>query len=147
MNRIKWLGHEINENGNKPNEENVEAMEKLKPPENTKELKSCLGALQYMANFPPKLWEQTDRLRRLLKKNEPWIWGEEQQKGFEKMKRKITEGPCLAHYAKDKDNTVTTNSSTTGLGITLWQKQDDGNTKPKAFGRRYLNDTKKKFYR
>ena len=49
----------------------------------------------------------------------------------------LTEGPCLAHYAKE--NIVTTNASTTGLEITLWQKQDDGNTKPKAHGSRYVN--------
>ena len=56
----------------------------------------------------------------------------------------LTEGPCLAHYAKEKDNIVTTNASTTGLGITLWQKQDDGNTKPIAYGSRYLIETEKK---
>ena len=57
----------------------------------------------------------------------------------------LTGGPCLAHYAKDKDNIVTTDASTTGLGITIWQKQDDGNTKPIAYGSRYLNDTEKKY--
>ena len=56
----------------------------------------------------------------------------------------LTEGPCLAHYAKDKDSIVTTNASTIGLGNTLWQKQDNGNTKPREYGSRYLNDTKKK---
>ena len=84
MNRIKWLGHEIDENGIKPNEEKVEAILKLKLPENTKELKSFLGAIQYMAKFLPKLSEQTDRLRKLLKQNEPWKGGEEQQKDIEK---------------------------------------------------------------
>ena len=59
-------------------------------------------------------------------------------------KQTVTEGPSLAHYAKDKDNIVTTDASTTGLGITLWQKQDDGNTKPIAYGSRYLNETEKK---
>ena len=49
----------------------------------------------------------------------------------------LTEGPCLAHYAKDKDNMVATDASKTGLGITLWQKQDDGNIKPIAYGSRY----------
>ena len=143
MNRIKWLGHEIDENGIKPNGEKVEAVLKLKPPEKTKELKSFLGAIQYMAKFLPKLSEQTDRLRKLLKKNVPWKWGEEQQKDFGKIKRMSIEGPCLAHYAKDKDNIVTTVASTTGLGITLFQKQYDGNTKPIAIGRRYMNVTEK----
>ena len=39
MNRTKWLGQKIDENGIKPNEEKVEAILKLKPPEITKELK------------------------------------------------------------------------------------------------------------
>ena len=53
----------------------------------------------------------------------------------------FTEGSCIAHYANDEDNIVTTDASTTGLGITLWQKQDDGNTKPIAFASGYLNET------
>ena len=97
-----------------------------------------------MAKFLAKLSEQTDRLIKLLKKNEPWNWREEQQEDFEKIKQMLTEGPFLAHYAKDINNIVTTDASTTGLGITLWQKQHDGNTKPIAYGSRYLNETEKK---
>ena len=66
MNETEWLGHEINENGIKPNE--VEAILKLKAPENTKDLKSFLGAIQYMTKFQTKLSERTGRLRKLLKK-------------------------------------------------------------------------------
>ena len=38
-----------------------------------------------------------------------------------------------------------TDASKTGLGIALWQKQDDGNIKPIAYGSRYLNDTEKNY--
>ena len=144
LKRTKWLGHETDKNGIKPNEEKVEAIQKLKSLNNTKELK-FLGAIQYLAKFLPKLSEKTDRLRKLLKKNEPWIWGEEQEKDFKQIKQMLTDKPCLAHYAKDKCNMVTTDASKTGLGITLWQKQDNGEIKPIAFGSRYLNgswDTK-----
>ena len=75
----------------------MEAVIKLKSPENTKELKSFLGAIQYISKFLPKLSEQTDRLGKLLKKNEPWIRAEQQQKYFEKIKQMLTEGPRLAH--------------------------------------------------
>ena len=118
LKRTKWLGHEDNENGIKPKEEKVEAIQKLKSPNNTKELKSFLGA-QYLAKFLPKLSEKTDRLRKLLKKNEPWIWREEQEKDFKQIKQMVTDKPCLAHYAKDKCNMITTDASKTGLGITL----------------------------
>ena len=57
----------------------------------------------------------------------------------------LTEEPCLAHYAKDRENIVTTDASKTGLGITLWQKQSDGEKKPRAFGSRYLNNSEKKY--
>ena len=98
-----------------------------------------------MTKFLPKISERTDRLRKLLKKIETWNWGTEQDEDFGKIKQMLTEGPCLAHYAKDKDSIRTTNASTTGLGITIWQKQDNGNTKPIAYGSRYLNDTEKKY--
>ena len=78
-----------------------------------------------------------------MRKDEPWILGEEQGKDFKQTKQMLTDKPCLAHYAKDKCNIVTTDASKTGLGITLWQKQDNGKIKPITFGRRYLNDTKK----
>ena len=40
----------------------------------------------------------------------------------------LSEGTRLSHYAKSNDSTVTTAAKTTGLGITLWQQQYDGNT-------------------
>ena len=59
MSQTKWLVHEIDENGIKPSE--VEAILQLKPPENTKELKSFLGVIQYMAKVLPKFRNgQTD---------------------------------------------------------------------------------------
>ena len=145
LKQTKWLGHEIDESGIKPNEEKVEAIQKLKSPNYTKELKSFLGAIQYLAKFLPKISEKTDRLRKLLKKNEPKIWGKEQENDFKQIKQMLTEKPCLAHYAKGKDSMVTTDASKTGLGITLWQKQDDGELKPIAFGSRYLNNTEKNY--
>ena len=96
MNRTKWLGHEIDKYRVKPNEEKIEAILKLNSPKNTKELKSFLGAIHYMSKFLLELSEQTDRLRKLLKKNEPWNWGEKQQKDFEKktnVNRRTMSGP------------------------------------------------------
>ena len=89
---LKWLGHEMDKNGIKPNEEKVEAFLKLNPPENTKELKSFLGAIQYMVKFLPKLSQRTDRLRKLLKKKEKWKWGTEQEENFGK-KRNVKRRP------------------------------------------------------
>ena len=68
LNKTKWLVHEIDEMGIKPNKEKVKAILELKHPENQKQLKSFLGAIQYLAKFLPRLSERTERLRKLLRK-------------------------------------------------------------------------------
>ena len=142
---MKRLGHEIDETGIKPNKENVKAILELKHPENPKQLKSFLGAKQYLAKFLPKLSERTDRLRKLLKKNTEWRWKTEQQNDFETIKKMLTEEPALAHYAKDRDNIATTDANKTGLGIPLWLRQADGEFKPIEFGSRFLNVSEKNY--
>ena len=65
--------------------------------------------------------------------------GRRTAKRFQKNKTDVSR-----RIAKDKENIVPTDASTTALGFTLWQKQDDGNTRPIAFESRYLNETEKK---
>ena len=55
QNKMKWLGHEIDEDGIKPNKEKIKAMLDLKQPKNPKQLKSFLGAIQYLAKVLPRL--------------------------------------------------------------------------------------------
>ena len=55
----------------------------------------------------------------------------------------FTEEPSLAHYAKDKDNIVTTDAKKNGFRIKLWQKEVDGELKPIAFSSKFLNDSEK----
>ena len=50
-------------------------------------------------------------------KNEAWTWETEQKEEFRKIKQMLIEGLYQAHYAKDKDNIVTTDASTTGLRL------------------------------
>ena len=95
----------------------------LKHPENQIQPKSFLGAIQYLANFLPRLSEKTEKLRRLQKKDSLWNWGKDQDEGFNNIEEMLTKEPCLAHYAKDRENIITTDARKTGLGITLRQKQ------------------------
>ena len=83
----------------------------------------------------------------LLKKNEPWKWGPEQEADLNRIKQMLTEAPCLAHYANDKDNMVTTDASKIGIGITFWLKQGDRNIKPIAYESIYSKETEKKLTR
>ena len=142
---MKWLGHEKDEDGIKPNKEKVKPILDLEHPENPKQIKSFLEAIHYLAKLLPRLSEKTDKLQKLLKKNTEWKWETEQQNDFETLMKMLNEEPALPYYAKDKDNIVTTDASNTGLGITLWQKQADGELKPISFGSRFLNGSEKNY--
>ena len=52
----------------------------------------------------------------------------------------MTTQPCLAHYNGNKESFVTTDACNTGLGIALWQRQNNGELKAIAYASRYLND-------
>ena len=116
---IEWIGHKIDQNGIRPLQDKLMAIKELKQPKNEKELKSFLGAIQYLSKYIENLSAQTDDLRKLLKKDNEWKCTDEHTKAFENLKQKITEIPCLAHYNSNYRNIITTDASTKGLGATL----------------------------
>ena len=138
---IEWIGHRINQAGIRPLQDKLLAMKELKQPNNEKELKSVLGAIQYLSKNIDNLSLQTDSLRRLLKKVSGS--GRKNTLSFKNLKQKITKIPCLAHYSSDYPNVITTDASTKGLGATLWQKQPNGTKKPISFASRFLSATEK----
>ena len=99
MKQTKWLGHEIDENGINPNEENLEAILKVNPPENTKELKSFSEQynkwLNFYQNFRKEQTDYGNSWKRMKHEN-----GEPNKTKTSEKKQMLTEGPCLAHYEK-----------------------------------------------
>ena len=142
---IEWIGHLINQEGIRPIQDKLESIKQLTAPKTEKELKSFLGAIQYLSKYIENLSSHTDFLRQLLKKNNPWDWTNEHSEAFEQIKEKITKIPCLAHYNTSYPNVLTTDASTKGLGATLWQEQPDKTLKPIAFASRFLSETEKRY--
>ena len=57
----------------KLNQDKLEAITKIKIPKNEKELKSFLGAIQYLSKYIENLSANTDVMRKLLKEQNEWI--------------------------------------------------------------------------
>ena len=142
---IESTGHKIDQNRIRPLQDKLVAIKNLKQPNNEKELKSFLGAIQYLSKYIDNLSAQTDSLRQLLKKDKDWTWTKKHTHAFENLKQKITEIPCLAHYNSDYPNIITTDASTKGLGATFWQEPPDGKLKPIGYASRFLSATEKKY--
>ena len=65
---IEWVGDKIDQNGIRPLQDKLKAIQELKEPKNEEELKSFLGAIQYLSKYTETLSAQTDLLRQLLKR-------------------------------------------------------------------------------
>lgn len=81
---IQFLGHIVDANGIRLIPEKIEAIVKMPPPKDLKQLQSFLGMVEYYSKFVPMLSTELAPLNKLRRKDEPWNWGKEQQTTFEK---------------------------------------------------------------
>ena len=82
----EWIGHGIDQKGIRHLQNKVEAITKIEKPKNEIEIKSFLGAIQYLAKYIENLSAQTDILRKLLKKQNEWNWTQEHTEAFNYLK-------------------------------------------------------------
>ncbi|KAF8757872.1 Encoded by [Rhizoctonia solani] len=67
------------------------------------------------------------------KKEQPWIWLEEQKAAFDAIKAEICKEPVLAHPDESKPYTLETDASGAAMGAVLSQRKEDGCLHPVAF--------------
>jgi hypothetical protein len=80
---IAYVGHLLTKDGLKPDPEKIRAVQAMTKPSNTKELKTFLGFIQYLATFLLNMAEVSAPLRKLLEKNTAWHWEKQQEDSFQ----------------------------------------------------------------
>ena len=108
----EWVGHRIDQNGIRPVQDKLEATKKKDTPKNEKELKSFLGAIQYLSKYIENISAQTDILRLLLKKQNEWKWTQEHTEAFNNLKTLMTQLPCQTPVQKDWEQRCGKNKTT-----------------------------------
>lgn len=83
-------------------------------------------------------------LHALNKKNQPSIWGEEQDKAFEEVKRKLTQCQTLVHYDHTKEIVIMADASDKEICGVLCHIID-GVERPVFFFSRCLNPVEKNY--
>lgn len=73
----------------------VRVIEALDPPTNICKLRPFLEHVGYYKSFIHMYAITAASLTKLLRKNEPYEWGEEEQKAFEELKEKLTSAHVL----------------------------------------------------
>lgn len=141
---VEFLGHHISESGISAAQDKVEAIIQMCPPSNSKELKRMLGMVDYMRKFDPRLAEVEVPMRKLLKKQNAWLWGPEQEKAFKQIKLMLSSFPTLVKFDLKKKHRITADASCHSIGAALLQLEKEF-WKPVGYASRTMSDTEKRY--
>ncbi|UYV83886.1 hypothetical protein LAZ67_X000509, partial [Cordylochernes scorpioides] len=142
--QITILGHVVNEFGTQPDPEKVKAIVHFPKPRNISETRSFLGLSSYYRRFIKSYANKSRPLNSLLKKDEKFIWGEEQDESFRILKQELASSPVLGHFIEGAETHVHTDASGYGLGAVLVQIQNDAE-RPIAYASRTLTKAEKNY--
>ena len=142
---VTFFGHIISADGIRPTSSKIEAIKIFPSPSNEKEVASFLGMVTYLARFIPNLAEATAPLRKLLKKDEPWKWSQEEENTFLELKNLVASSKVVAHFNPDLETSLVVDAGKSGIGAILLQTQVDGTIRPVSYASRSLTSQEVKY--
>lgn len=141
---VKYLGHVIGENTVTPLKDNITSIKNFPTPTTQKQIRQFLGKINFYHEYIEKSSIILDPLHQLLRKNVKFIWTEECEKAFARIKDMLCSQPVLEIFDKDLPIKIYTDASLEGIGAILKQTQKDGKEKPVAYFSKKLNETQKR---
>lgn len=101
IHKLTFFGHDLSREGVSPSEEKIAAIVNGQPTRNASEVRSFVQLVQYSSKFIPNFSQVAESLRKLLRKDQAFIWGGEQQKAFKELKSLMTSARALAYFRGD----------------------------------------------
>ena len=94
---IMLLGQKVSRLGLSTHKEKVDAILQLDNPKNIHDLQVFLGMMVYFSSYIPFYAWIAHPLFQLLKRENKWVWGKEEQVAYDLCKQVLTEAPVRAH--------------------------------------------------
>jgi len=135
-----FLGFTISVNGLTMDRDKVKSVLEWPTPKNIRDLQSFLGLCNFYRKFIKNFANDMEPLRKLLKKNNQFLWDAEAENAFNKLKNAFKTNEILIFPDPDKEFIVETDASDFAIGCVLSQMHDkDKLLHPVAFYSRSLN--------
>ena len=143
---ISFFGFIFSEKGISPDPIKVESIEKALQPTTTHAVRSFLGMATYCAKFIPNFSDTSEPLRKLTKKDQPFCWGEEQERSFHAIKNLLTSTDVMAYFDPSKETALVTDASPSGLSAVLMQSTPGmKDRRVVAYASRALTDVERRY--
>ena len=122
----EFYGHEVDKNGHRQLEKNLDPIAKCAEPENAKELRSVLGMFVQGMHRIKDYAVKARELHGLLRKDVEWDWTPKCADAFNTLKKELLARPFL-HAPNFREKLyLSTDASDDGKGAVLWQRGKDG---------------------
>ena len=108
----------------RPLKSRIEAIKKLEPPTTIKGCRSFAGMVNFVSIFCPELQKLLKPIYDLTRKGRQFIWGEEQQKAFDEIKRRLQRPPVLHLPDRQGRFQLYSDTSKFATGSALYQIQN-----------------------
>ena len=126
--QVQFIGLTISQEGIRMNEDRIKAVTEIQPPRSIKETQQVMGFLSYNRKFVKGFADLAKPIYSLIdKQSRKFQWTDECQRGFDEIKRRISEGITLTIPQVDDPHqsyTVTVDASLDGYGGELTQVQN-----------------------
>lgn len=129
---VTFLGHKITSHGILPDDSKFEIINKFPTPTNADAVKRFVAFCNYYRRFIPNFANICKPLNKLTRKNIIFVWSQDCQNSFEKLKTALVQPQILQYPDFNKQFIVTTDASKDACGAVLSQ-DFNGKDLPIAF--------------
>ena len=147
MKRCSYLGHVVGGGEVRMEQDKIEAVKRMQPPETKKDVRTFLGLSGYYRRFIPNYASIAAPLTDLTRKSQPnrVSWTPDAYAAFRQLKSSLCAAPVLLTPDFSKRFIVQTDASDRGVGAVLSQQSEEGGDKPVAYFSRKLLPREEKY--
>ena len=121
------LGLQSSQDGIQPSQSKVKAIEDFPYPRTLKEAQSFMGMISWLRKFIHGCSQRTTHLRQCMSNGrEKFQLNQEAKDEIDKLKKLVTQYPCLAHPNLEKQFYIHVDASALGIGAILTQEDENG---------------------
>jgi hypothetical protein len=123
---LRVLGYIVSAGGIAPDPAKVAAVQRFPVPISVKQLQSFIGLCSYYRRFIKGFAILARPLTTLTKHDQPFQWGEDEQRSFDALKEKLLTPPILSHPNYQLPFEIHTDASGYGIGAILVEQHEEG---------------------
>jgi hypothetical protein len=142
---VRFLGHRIDRTGVSADPDRIAAILNYPAPRNSKQLRQFLGTCNFHSRFIPGYANYVAPLTPLLKQGVQWLWAEEAQDAFRKLRESFAHSIHLVHPREGQPYAIYTDASKLGISSILSQKGESGETLIVSTASRVLSPVERRY--